>query len=603
MSLDYLLYYTKLLKPGYAVIVVGPWGVGKTFQVKELLAGQEPVFVSLFGEPTVAAVHEAVLAATVSKEKNIAKKGARILKEASQTAGKILGGPFGEVLSAAGGASTSLAMRLLRDTIDSERIVVFDDLERSTIPAKELFGLINEYVERHGCQVVVIANEEKLFDDIGPMREKLFGQILSVSPDLDRAFSAFFQADDDKEQLSASLRQIVRSVFEHSGIKSLRVARQLVHDVVRLLDALSDTQAKDSEAIEEVVGSFAAWAVEVRGRRFERYHVDRHSVTSISRQLARLERNDDDSEESDWAVLQAADHRYRPLGIALIDSPWPAALLERMLFDGDFCIKEIQHELDQTPWFVTAEALPAWRVLWWWKDFSGEELVNAAKRLEGQFRSRDTGETGTSGEILHMCSRLLHASHWEITEVDTDAAVELCKAYIDHVVSGFTQFDDDENSFGLVFCSQNSSVHPQFSCVSQHLRAKIDATYEQYLPDYARKLLTCLSTNGVNAFTTCLNQPPRSRQRKFVPFLHTLNANEFVSELLARPDREHMDVVKALAAHRSELDRTSDDAIEPDLRWIKEVAGVLEKIADRKSSVAPFRLRIFADILTTEEND
>lgn len=36
---SYLAYYEARHKPGYAVLVTGAWGVGKTFQVQKALAG------------------------------------------------------------------------------------------------------------------------------------------------------------------------------------------------------------------------------------------------------------------------------------------------------------------------------------------------------------------------------------------------------------------------------------------------------------------------------------------------------------------------------------------------------------------------------------
>ena len=46
---SYLDYYKDLDRPGYAVLVTGEWGVGKTYQVQKVLAPEEYIYVSLFG--------------------------------------------------------------------------------------------------------------------------------------------------------------------------------------------------------------------------------------------------------------------------------------------------------------------------------------------------------------------------------------------------------------------------------------------------------------------------------------------------------------------------------------------------------------------------
>lgn len=59
---NYLQYYSTLEKPGYAVLVTGPWGVGKTHQVKQVIPESQRYYVSLYGLDSVNSIHDAVLA-------------------------------------------------------------------------------------------------------------------------------------------------------------------------------------------------------------------------------------------------------------------------------------------------------------------------------------------------------------------------------------------------------------------------------------------------------------------------------------------------------------------------------------------------------------
>jgi len=43
---SYLDYYKSLSNPGYAVLITGAWGVGKTYQVKDALKANEFYYIS-----------------------------------------------------------------------------------------------------------------------------------------------------------------------------------------------------------------------------------------------------------------------------------------------------------------------------------------------------------------------------------------------------------------------------------------------------------------------------------------------------------------------------------------------------------------------------
>ncbi len=60
---EYLKHYCSLNAPGYAVLVTGAWGTGKTFQVKESIPETDRIYVSLYGAQSVEKIHAEVFAA------------------------------------------------------------------------------------------------------------------------------------------------------------------------------------------------------------------------------------------------------------------------------------------------------------------------------------------------------------------------------------------------------------------------------------------------------------------------------------------------------------------------------------------------------------
>jgi KAP family P-loop domain len=142
---DYLRFYLSLRhSPYFAVMINGPWGIGKSHLVKQFLkeAVRDPdkfVYISLFGLTSLdeidSALFEAIYPLVTSKA---AKIGGRIIKAALKFKG--------------------IDFDLnLKDVIDkfSPRVFVFDDLERCEMPINSVMGYINQFVTTHGLSCIV----------------------------------------------------------------------------------------------------------------------------------------------------------------------------------------------------------------------------------------------------------------------------------------------------------------------------------------------------------------------------------------------------------------------------------------------------------------
>lgn len=57
---EYLNYYCQLEKPGFAVLVTGEWGTGKTFQVQSAMRARDYVYISLYNVSENSDIQEAI---------------------------------------------------------------------------------------------------------------------------------------------------------------------------------------------------------------------------------------------------------------------------------------------------------------------------------------------------------------------------------------------------------------------------------------------------------------------------------------------------------------------------------------------------------------
>lgn len=179
---EYLDYYRTLDEPGYAVLVSGAWGSGKTYQVKEAIPEDERYYVSLFGLQTASEIHSEVFAAydpSSSKYRDMFSAGAETAQKA------------GGIISLFGGLTEGIIQAKFRRELKPDRVLIFDDFERCGLSGQDLFGVLNTYVEQHGFRVVIIAHDGKIKDEFFPIKEKLIGQTLKVEPQIENAFDTF----------------------------------------------------------------------------------------------------------------------------------------------------------------------------------------------------------------------------------------------------------------------------------------------------------------------------------------------------------------------------------------------------------------------------
>ncbi|MEM8290851.1 P-loop NTPase fold protein, partial [Morganella morganii] len=59
---NYLDYYTKLENPGYALLITGGWGSGKTYQINKYFERKKDdiCYVSLFGINSIQDIYSSI---------------------------------------------------------------------------------------------------------------------------------------------------------------------------------------------------------------------------------------------------------------------------------------------------------------------------------------------------------------------------------------------------------------------------------------------------------------------------------------------------------------------------------------------------------------
>ena len=248
--------YLKVSKPGYAVLLKGPWGCGKTYFVKnwiETLKAEKndneqfftlaPIYVSLYGMTSTGQIEEE-LKRTISPI---------LHSKAMKMAGKV----FKVAISAAlrynidlnNDGEADMKMECAIDPkallgsddphVKGTRLLVFDDLERSNMKMKDVLGYINYYVEHIGCSVVIVGDDSKLKTDFQEIKEKTIGREFELDSDVDAAVDSFVQDEImlNKKYL-ANHTDVIKACFKASKTNNLRLLKQSLGDYSLMMDRI-----------------------------------------------------------------------------------------------------------------------------------------------------------------------------------------------------------------------------------------------------------------------------------------------------------------------------------------------------------------------------
>lgn len=280
---DFLNEYVLNPDPQYAVFINGKWGCGKTFFVKKWIAYYEglsaqedrtlrPIYVSLYGLKQTSQITDAINRELYPMlHGRAAKIGKSFLKVVSKIALRtdldINQNGTDDI-----GVEMSLdALSFLKsddDEIKSDKLIVFDDLERCLIPIKELLGYINYFVEQCHAHVIIVGDEPKLgesLDDFHEFKEKTIGREFILESEIAAALVTFLEEIPRIEILTDSSIYIQR-LFKLSQSNNLRILRQAIYDFKRQLQ-LMNKELDESQllVVRSLMFGFIATYLEYKG--------------------------------------------------------------------------------------------------------------------------------------------------------------------------------------------------------------------------------------------------------------------------------------------------------------------------------------------------
>lgn len=580
---NYLEYYVGLKEPGFAVLVTGDWGTGKTYQVTKAIIEGSSHYISLNGMQKPDEVHMAVLA---KMNPNIFR--AKKLFKGATKAAKDVGG-----LLSLSGLIPGMANAALQHDIKQDKVLIFDDLERCSIPLKDILGVINQYVEHNGCRVVVIAHDQKMAEEFKKQKEKVFGQTIRVEPQNEDAFIAFLKKipNGKARKFIEKFQTEIIEVFDLSGIKSLRILRHVMFDLSRIFEALEEKHLNNEDAMVELVRLFTAIDIEVRNGNLTKGDFANREKTEIAYYIKRGAENGETQEKPSFIL---ADEKYS--SVKLDSKLLQDDLLIQMLINGQYNNKNIRKSLDNSAHFLIAEETAAWKIFINFDELNDDVVQGAKDRMEHEFKNRAIVATG---DLLHIFSLRIMMSENNVIVDSIDQVISDCKQYIDDVLDRGDlpprEADWDWPSSSILRSSggytywSSESTHDRFIEIKNYLIAARETAFEQNAPIVAKEILTALAEDGEKFYQMLCHTNNQVNNYAGVPILHHIAPKDFASVFL-KSDKRGWSYISRALHERYGANRLNNE-LSNEAEWLGQVVTLLTEEANKVSGIVGLRIR------------
>ncbi|MDW4560244.1 P-loop NTPase fold protein [Aeromonas rivipollensis] len=579
-------YYSFKQEPGYAVLLKGKWGTGKTWFINQTLnslaqEGGKYLYVSLYGITSFEEIEDEFFKQLhpLLSSKSMALTG-KIAKGLLKATLKIDLDGDGK---ADGSVSAQAPELNLPDylTNTSGFVIVFDDLERASINLESLLGYINHYVEHQGYKVIIVANEEEILahqeqrDDFKlayrRIKEKLVGKTFEINPDLSGALVNFISEVKNRDAQSLYNKNInlISEIYENSQYQNLRHLKQALWDFERFLSLVSqDASAKDG-LLDHLLKIFLILSFEIKSGSILPKDISNFKTAYFSGLLDR------DSKNKEETPYQRVSKKYK--NVSLRD-----LLIEESIWIDFFdkgCSSEerVQESLEKSEYYRT-ENTPDWVRLWHSMDLSDAEFSTALESVEKDFFEMKYTELGV---VRHVSGIFIWLSKIGLMKKTRREILEFSCSYIDHLketgnlnseISNRPRFRVYESWGGLGFHEKESDEIKELNKYIDRLSEQ--AVIEDY-PTAGDELIQLISEDPNLFYRKVVLCNDSDNIYYEIPIFQYIDSEKFVEAFVSAIPSSRNTICYAFS-ERYKFDNFNASLL-PELEWLKDLIKLLEE--------------------------
>lgn len=335
---SYLDYYCGLAQtPGFAILLKGQWGSGKTWFIKQycekLKEGKQNkcLYVSLYGMTSFSEIEYAFFQ---QLHPLLSSKGMEITGKILKS---FLKGALKIDLNYDNKDDGTLNFQLPEinppeylKNIDKS-IIIFDDLERCKIDLDNLLGYINFFVEHRDLKVILIADEDKLLKNCNykDIKEKLIGKTFNVSLNFEGALENFITIvhHSNVRNFLFNNKKLIQDWYELAKYGNLRNLKQVILDFERIFDSLPEKARSKPDLLQELLKILIAFSIEIsRGNILSKDIIklqDEYVIRTSKRVLRQSSSTNTNDKHEESNSLQEVLDRY---ALFNLHEPFPSLL-------------------------------------------------------------------------------------------------------------------------------------------------------------------------------------------------------------------------------------------------------------------------------------
>ncbi|AFY71643.1 KAP P-loop domain protein [Thalassoporum mexicanum PCC 7367] len=605
----YLDYYCGLgHSPGFAVLLKGEWGSGKTWFVKKYKKHfdkrnkrnkQKCLYVSLNGITSVAQIEYEFF---LQLNPLFNSKGARL-------AGQI----FGDIIRGSGKVGpVTLKLPTLNQIpkylLDlNNPILIFDDLERCSIPLKDRLGYINSFVEQQELRVILVANEEELLidksNDFSRIKEKLIGKTFEVNIDINAALNAFIQKKDNVKKFLSENISLIEDIYLQANFKNLRCLKQVISDFEFIFNVLPKEAKSSPDFLKDLFSVLMAFTIEInRGAmtpkdilKLEDELVKSMRNNLTQEQISKEKSNENQSKENKLGKIAS---KYYALNL---HSPFPNSEWWYEFFDkGKIDVQILEQLLPNSKYFADENSSAWLRLLnsFKGKGISDNDFDDLFEEVKSEYENRELTDLGA---IKHVFGLFLMFSESGIYSKDKSEILQDAKDYIGYLRTAgkFEVLPRDIEYYvgGYLGFAFSGKEYQEFKEFEDYISKINEVVRKERMPFKVKQLLAKMEKEPAEFrhliyLNNNQSEDPDEREYYKTPLFISkyVAPTEFVS-LFLRMSIE--DQRSALFAFKKRYEVYNQDLIS-ELPWLRSVKNLLlQESENRKGKLSGFWLSEF----------
>lgn len=628
---EYMDQYVKYEKPGFAVMISGPWGCGKSHFINNYISGKSPedqkkyLQLSLNGISNVEGISTQILVQLCPGK----------IAKAMPWVGKLVSG-VSKFFNVDGVVSSKDLLRGIERGL-SDRVLVVDDLERCRMPISQTLGFLSGFIEQYGMKMILVGYEEEiepisclraeseakqegektvsLSDDqvvYRRIREKVIGKRFTIEENSEHVVPCLIEqvGPDPDGVLSQNLEVLVSAVRDARENKrdeyNYRALSHVMRDFLFHAEKIDKEFSSHPDFMRDLLKVFCALGYELQLGNIEANEITQLDDSDFVHEMrqSRLNKKLTNIDEFMDRHSLSRERLIYPNGM------WVKIFQNKKVLDQD-----IREALEHSVYFYQQKDQPDYVKLWHWRELEDSDAQVVIERVRNGLKER---RYTIPGEVLHIFGSILYLSECRAIPEAEAEIVKIAVEYIDYLADNrkfhvldnkllTLDIDVNEGHGNLGYQSEKSKG---FHDIKEYLMARARDTFFKNLLDAELPCLldslkkdpavvcerltrgdlfdvAILAHVGPYEFLSALMDIPNSMKRE-IAYMFKNRYRHLMSEPEHPFRREHHFLVELDKLIQHKLGGAAAGRITPSLEQLRIIqSGYLKEAIERTKPVKP----------------